>query len=355
MFVAIRTMIPLILIVFIFNGCGNDTNSTRVSVLENPIPVSVEEIKSRPFNIVFKTIGKVASSQMVPLYFSIPGTVDSIFVESGDKVKKNMALAGLEADQYEAQYQLARSAFEKAEKDLASTEELFNSNVVSQDRLDNVRVGYNNARASYVQARKAFSNTVLRAPFDGSVISRDLEIGAVVAPGAVPNAPFVIANMEDLKVIVSIPESDIGNIKPGQKVNMTFKTFPKRAFKGMVRKIGLATRSLSNSFDVEIEVMNTTGELRLGLVADVQIILEELAAAIVLPVDMVHESNSEAYIFTVDNNRAQKTPVRVIHVSGSDIVLENSMKSGTRLISRGYNDVMEGSLVEITADMIGAE
>lgn len=341
----IKKFTLFLILIFMITGCAGDKTKDKVEIKENAIPVSTENVVRTSFNITFQTIGKVASSQMVPLYFSVPGIVDSIYVDAGDRVNEGEPLARLENEQYEAQYMLALSAYEKSRKDLESTKELYESNIVSRDQLDNASVGYNNARANYITAKKAFENSVLKAPFTGSVISRNLEVGAVVSPGG-GNPLFVIGNMENLKVVVSVPESDIGMVNPGQSVNLVFKTFPGKKFKGTVKRISLATKTLSNSFDIEIDLKNRNGDLRLGLIADVEIILQRLNDVVVLPVDMIHESSGRNFIYTVENSRAVKIPVEIIHISGSKIVLKNTIPEGTKLIVKGHNDVMEGSLVE---------
>jgi len=345
----------LLLSALILTGCSKDQKPEKLEIKEILIPVAVEKLIYQPFDVILTTIGKVTSSQLVRLYFSVPGTVERIYVEQGDKLQKNMPLASLDSDQFEAQYLLAKSALVKAEKDLASTKELFKSNIVSEDQLDNVNVGYFNAKANYIQAEKAFNNTTLKAPFDGSIISRDLEIGAVVAPGAAMNPPFVLGNMEDLKILVSIAESDIGKIKTGQKVVLNFKTFPDREYIGSVLRIGLATKTLSNSFDVEIKVNNSKGDLRLGLIADVEIVIEEIKEAIVIPVDMLNELNNEMFIYTAVNGRATKTPVKIVFISGSNIVVEGNLPEGTLLITKGQHDVLEGSILTISNDKVPVE
>ncbi|NOZ03268.1 MAG: efflux RND transporter periplasmic adaptor subunit [FCB group bacterium] len=339
-----RTILVLITL-FVINGCGNRQNDAENKLKEVPVPVKVEPIVPKPFRVTYHTLGKTESVRQVNLFFEATGQVDSIFVDENDFVRKDQPLAKIRQEQYRANFIRARSAYEKAKKDLENADDLFRKNIISKDQRDQARLGYDNAHANFIQAKTALENTILSAPFSGRIIQRNVEVGDVIAPGAVTKPAFVIADMRKLKVVVSVPESEISKIREGQEVELEFKTFPERTFKGSVSRVSLATRSLSNTFDVEILIDNPNERLRLGLIADVNIILEKYERAMVLPIRLIHEEKDRQYVFLADGNRAKRVDIRILNISGSQVLVEGALSPGDSLITDGHHDVKDGTLI----------
>jgi membrane fusion protein (multidrug efflux system) len=330
-------------------GC-NDRQGETTTMVEVPVPVRVEPLELEPYCITYHTIGKIESAQQVNLFFEVPGQVDSLFVEEGDQVVTGQPLAKLEQESYRANFVRARSAFEKARRDLASAEELYRQNIVSKDQYEQARLGFDNAQAGFIQARTALENTVLTAPFPGRIIQRNLEVGEVVAPGVAAAPPFVLADLKRLKVVVSVPESDIGRIRAGLPVELTFKSYPDRVVRGTVHRVGLSTRPLSNTFAVEIAIEAPDEGLRLGLVAEVTIILQEFQQEVVLPLRLIHEEKGGKFVYIVRDDRVHRVPVEVVDISGSRVLVRGDLPPGTLLITAGHHDVREGTLVTMVKD-----
>ncbi|MCH8010948.1 MAG: efflux RND transporter periplasmic adaptor subunit [Candidatus Marinimicrobia bacterium] len=328
--------------------CGKPQKDTANNIIEEiPIPVSVDTLRLSSFQDSYRSIGRVGSEQQVILLFEVAGKVVRLFVEEGDFVKEGQALAEIASDQYNAQFIQAKSTYEKAKKDLKSSEELLKSNTISSDQFDQAILGHDRAYAAYIQVKTAFENTTLRAPFNGRIIQRNLNKGDFVSPGLAVNPPFVLADMEQLNVIVPVPESVVGKIKVGQVVNLKFKTFPDKVFNGTVHKIGLATKTFSNNFDVKVRIQNSTHELKLGLIADVEIVTKQYKEAIVLPLRLIHDENGQKYIYVKSGNRSRRIDIHILSMSGTKVVVSGDLSSGDILITHGHSHVKDGSLISV--------
>ena len=327
------------------SGCGGQTETEERP--ESSVPVAIDTVQYRPFQIDYHSIGRVVSENQVTLLFQSSGQVDSIWAHVGDYVVKDQKLASIETDIYATMYTQAKSMFEKSKRDLESSRSLFQSNVISADQYEMARIGLDNARAGYTQAKNAMDNTNLRAPFSGWIVVKNLNIGDLVAPGAAMQPPYVLADMDQLKIIIPVPEARIGQIQTGQKARVKFKTFPDRTFTGKVLRVGMAPKDFSNNYDVEVRLTGDVRGLKLGLVADVRIVLEHFEAALVVPLHLIQDDGVSQFIFIEEAGRAVRREVEIRALAGSEVFIRADVMPGDVLIVKGHNDVKDGTLLDI--------
>jgi len=327
------------------SNCGGEAEVKEVA--ETTVPVAVDTVRYQPFQLDFHSIGRVVSENQVNLLFQSAGQVDSIWANVGDYVYRDQRLASIETDVYSTMYTQARSMYEKAQRDLESSKSLFNSNVISSDQFEMARIGLDNARAAYTQAKNSLENTILRAPFSGWIVAENLNIGDLVSPGGAMQPPMVLADMNRLKIIVPVPEARIGQIRNGQFAQIKFKTFPDREFEGAVLRIGMAPKSMSNNYDVEVRMSGNMSGMKLGLVGDVRIIQEYYEEALVLPLNLIQDDGEQQFVFLEEAGRAVQKEINIRALSGSQVFVDGEIGAGDVIIVRGHNDVKDGVLLDI--------
>ncbi len=341
-----KKYIPLLFLLII--SCSKDTRQPLESTPKIPeIPIAIEQLEPSSFIEALNVIGKTDALRRGNLIFEVPGKVEEIFVEENDFVKAGEPLAKINQEQYDAAFKLAETAVNKARNDYASALSLYESNVIAKEQLDGARLGLDQAESSYIKAREALNNTVLKAPFDGYVISRNLEIGDVVSPAAAMAPPFTVADMSQIKIIVSIPESRIGFIHKSQPVEVAIKSLPNHLFKGYVYRVGLATDQFTNSYDVEIHLENSDQLIKLGMVADVKIILNVWDGVKVIPLTLVHEDKDGKFIYIASNGKAVRKPITITAFNGVSALITGDVSFGDTLITQGHHDVRDGSPIKV--------
>jgi membrane fusion protein (multidrug efflux system) len=342
----VRILSASLLATVLIISCGGAKDQST-STTETAIPVALKPIVFESFEINYHSIGRVVSENQTNLLFQSAGQIDSVWVQVGERVRKDQPLAKIKTDVSQTMYAQARSMYDKAKRDLESSKSLFESKVISSDQYEMARIGVDNARAAYTQARNSLDNAVLKAPFDGYIVAKNLNVGDLVSPGGAMQPPFILADMNRLKVIVPVPEARIGQIVPGQTARVSFKTFPDRKFEGTVIRIGMAPKDFSNNYDVEIRLRGNLSGLKLGLVADVYVVIEEYEDALVLPLNVIQDDGKEKFVFVEGEGRAQRKVVQVDGLAGSRVLVSADIKEGDRLIIKGYSDVNQGTLLDI--------
>ncbi|MEW5770572.1 MAG: efflux RND transporter periplasmic adaptor subunit [Pseudomonadota bacterium] len=208
----------------------------------------------------------------------------------------------------------ARAALQEAERNLKRKQELVAQGFLSPAELDSVQTTTETAReqarltASEIQAAQAqvgnalavvrqrqallqqarleLARTVIQAPVDGVVVSRNVDAGQTVAASFQAPVLFVIAqDLKEMEVNIAVDEADVGRVREGQKVRFTVDAFPGERFAGQVTQIRKAPQTTSNvvTFSVMARVKNPDLKLLPGMTASAKILTEERQAVLKVP------------------------------------------------------------------------
>jgi HlyD family secretion protein len=209
--------------------------------------------------------------------------------------------------QAEADLEAARSSLNRArvalantQRDLARTKELVERKFTSPAELDRVQSTYDLAAAevrtaqAVVQQREAqvataridLGRTEIRAPVDGVVIKRSVDVGQTVAASLQAPELFIIAkDLRDMQVDTSIDEADVGRIRIGQRASFTVDAFPGRTFNGEVKSVRKAPQNVQNvvTYIAIVSANNERGELLPGMTANVRVVTDTRESVLKVP------------------------------------------------------------------------
>ena len=250
--------------------------------------------------------GTIKPINTIQVGTQVSGTVAAIYVDYNSQVKEGQLLAELDpslfqanVDQSNAKLNNAQATLAKAQANLAYKknnyqryEHLYAKNYVSKDDVELARSNYLSAKADVAAAQAEVSAssaslnnnlTNLRyskivSPVDGTVISRDIDVGQTVAASF--NTPTLFEVAQDLtkmQIETSVSEADIGRIKVGQRVEYTLDGYQDKVFEGTVTQVRLASTTTNNvvTYTVIVSVDNSEGLVIPGMSANVSIITGE--------------------------------------------------------------------------------
>ncbi len=198
--------------------------------------------------------GTVNPVEQVEVGSQVSGTVARLGADYNARVKRGQVLLQIEPSSFRARELQAEANVAKAEagaldgkRALDRSKELLPQNYISQADVDAAEATYAQRLADLKQARAALevaqvdlANTTIRAPIDGVVISRSVDLGQTVAASLQAPRLFVIANdLSRMQVETRISEADIGRIAPGQRADFTVDAFPDVPFEGEVNQVRL--------------------------------------------------------------------------------------------------------------------
>ncbi len=249
------------------------------------------------------------------LYARTNGYVREWKKDIGDKVHKGDVLAIIdtpEVDQDLAQAQAAQGQI-KARLNLAETsltrwEGLRQRDAVSQQELDERRAALQQAQADFAASKAQVKRLKqlhdfarITAPFDGVVVRRNVEVGALVAAGSATNTRelFYLTQTDELRLTVAVPQAYASDVKVGKEVNVKLLERPNAPFKGKIARVSGGVDIATRSVQVEIALANDEGKLLPGAYVEVGLPLSGAAKVLLLPANTLQFRQDGARVAVV--------------------------------------------------------
>jgi HlyD family secretion protein len=282
------------------------------------------------------------------------GLLQSLLVNEGDVVVQGQLLARMDPgdfrdrlDELEALRLQAQADYDARLTDYQRRRTLFARGAISAADLDDFKARYLTSKAGLSAAQERIEQRsvegdelLIRAPFAGVVTERFAEPGAFVTPTTTASATAgatsssIVELSEGLEVAAKVPESDIGRIRVGQKAMVRVDAFPDQRFEARVREIAPRAIKTDNvtSFEVELDLMDATPDLRIGMTVDVDFQTGRTPASTLVPtVAIVTENGKPGVLLVDDNNQPRFQAVELGSSSGSQTAIVNGLQSGTRV------------------------
>jgi HlyD family secretion protein len=254
-------------------------------------------------DIRVEAAGQVEPIRVVEVKSKASGEVTTLRVDTGDEVERGDLLATIDPRdvrnalaQAEADLEVARARLQIAESQFARSEELRRANVVTQQEYEQTTLDVANSRAQLIKAqvntelaRERMGDVEIRAPLTGTVISKTVEAGQIIASasGNVSGGTTLImmADLREMQVRTLVDETDMGKVQAGQVARVRVEAYPTRSFMGTVMKIEPQAVIEQNvtMFAVLVRLDNREGLLKPRMNAEVQIEVAQRADVVLVP------------------------------------------------------------------------
>jgi len=250
--------------------------------------------------IIVTATGTLNPLKTVLVGTQVSGTIAKLFADYNSQVKKGQVIAVLDtvylaAAVTDAGANLERTKIlmDQAKRDFDRTNKLFKAGSIAQIDYEQDLANYESAQSNYISAKAQFKRTkinldyaTIKAPIDGVIISRNIDIGQTVAASFSTPTLFNIANdLTKMQVEANVDEADIGGVKQGQIASFTVDAFPVDTFAGTVRQIRLLPTTTNSvvKYTVIIEVENKSLKLLPGMTANISIVVDERKDVLMVP------------------------------------------------------------------------
>lgn len=241
---------------------------------------------------VVTATGEIQPLNTINVGSQVSGTIEEIFVDYNSQVKKGDVLLKIEPSVLQASVDEAKASLVSAEsqRDYAKSEYernkiLYEDGFIARAELEQSQTTYEQAEQSVNRMKSQYDRAVtnlgyatITSPVDGTVISRQVDVGQTVAASFQTPDLFAIAeDLSKMQIETAVSEADIGMIQEGQKVTFTVDAYPTQTFEGEVRQIRLSPTITSNVvvYTVVIDVDNSDLRLKPGMTAFVTILISE--------------------------------------------------------------------------------
>ncbi|GAB6137708.1 efflux RND transporter periplasmic adaptor subunit [Halanaerobaculum tunisiense] len=373
------------------------------------IPVATRTLTRQDFNKQLPVTGTLEGTVEINIPVEIAAKVDQLLVEEGTQVKKGTVIARLEdeqleanlkqaeanleiakaewkkteagarpeeIDKVEAQLKQAEANYEQAQteykrnqqlyQDGAITEQKFDtvkrnlavaeSNVtIAQENLDLINQGareedrkivkekYNRAVAQVEAIKEQLADTVITAPRAGVISNLFLEEGEL----ANPNQPLAyLIQQQPLILEADVSSKDLNKLSIGQKVSLAVNSYPQQKFRGESSRIADRVDHQSRTVTLEIAVDNSEQQLKSGMFAEGNLILEEFDNALIIDQDLLRGENNNL-VYLVQTEQVEKREVEVEKIDEDHYLVQSGLDAGDEVITSNFSRISTGDRVYV--------
>jgi RND family efflux transporter MFP subunit len=321
---------------------------------------------------VLTASGYVVAQRKAAVASKGTGRLVYLGVVEGDRVKKNHIIARLEdsdvrasLEQAKANLRLNEADLKDAQQSLARQKSLLDKGLANQAeydgadaRLQRVIASIEMAKAMLTSAEVSLENTLIRAPFDGTVLAKNADIGEMVVPMAASvgskSAVVTIADMTSLQVEADVSESNIQNVKPDQPCEITLDAYPELRYQGYVAKIVPTADRAKATVMVKVAFKSYDNRVLPEMGAKVLYLTKASDAAasgekphLTLPASAIVERAGKKIAFRVIDNKASSVTISVGRAMGTFIEITDGLTSGEKVIDKVDASINDGTKVKV--------
>jgi RND family efflux transporter MFP subunit len=394
----------IVLLLLFAAGCSNSSANSAAASASKPIPAHIYTVAEETTQRHVQAVGSLFALEESTLSAEVDGIVSRVLVDIGDTVSEGQPL--IELDKRELQLEVDRqqglvrqvraqlgigpddqppsdaktmASVQHAQADLFDAErkynrakELFKDTLISQQQLDEAASRYQSTKATFdlsLQevdrlkallisseaserlAEKKLSDATIRAPFPGSIKTRDVHPGEYLK---VQSAVMVLVRTDQLRARLAVPERWAGWIKDGAMVDLHVEAFPGETFQGRVTRINPAVSQDSRTFEAEALLDNKSNRLKPGFFVQASLPSEKEEKAIFVPEPAVNYRYGVYKVFLVNGDQVSERQIRPAgqtqDARGRRFEVAEGLKPGDRVAAAVSGDLHDGDKVQGQAD-----
>jgi RND family efflux transporter MFP subunit len=329
-------------------GCQGEATSEEPAAT----PVRVAAATTGPAAPSIRTNGLLANKDEIRLAFKVGGVIRRLAVSEGEHVRKGQRLAEIEQTEVNAQVEQARQAHEKAKRDAARGERLYEDKVISLEQLQDLRTQSAMTEAGLNSAEFNSNYAAIVAPRDGTVLRRLAEERELVSAGT----PVLVLGAHDKGFIVrtGLADREIVQVRLGDTAQVRLDALPDATLSGKVTEVASAADAASGMFRIEVTLDTTNLPLKSGLVAKLTVVPSSASAGsrVYVPIGAIVEGDGRtARLFVLDKDHARRRDVEVAFIEGDNVALSSGVEAGEQVITDGAQYLEDGEQVAIAAPL----
>ncbi len=324
-----------------------------------PEAVSSARVERGEWEAARGAIGTLVAERGVTLAAELPGTVREIAFESGSFVRKGTVLVRLDTSTEQAQLAAAQADAALARVSVERARTLRRNDSNSPADLDAAEARAKQASANVAALEATIAKKTLRAPFDGRISIRQVELGQVVAPGT------PIASLQSVSPILAefwLPQQALADVRAGEKVRVRTDAFPGASWDGQITTVNTEVDVSTRNVRVRATLPNPEGRLRPGMFANVEVLSSEKRPVLMIPATAVMYAPYGDSVFAIEQKKDDKTGreqlvarqkfVRLGDRRGDFVAVVSGLDAGERVVASGAFKLRNGMAIAVN-DAVG--
>lgn len=307
-------------------------------------PVQVARVYLGTVSTVVDTVGSLQADESVIIRSEATGRVTGIHFTEGRRVVQGDLLVTIDPAEYLAQRDQVAATVTLNQLNFDRAKQLFEDHVISPQAFDEIGAKLHESQANLAFVQERLNKTSIRAPFAGCIGFRRISPGDYVQPGQ------EIVNLERIdpvKVDFRVSEVFLSRTMLGQTVTVRLDAYPDKSFTGRIYAIDPLLDEANRTIKLRARIANPVNELRPGMFAHVNLILDQRANAILIPEQAVVPMGEETFVYRIADGKAILAKVVTGQRRPGEVEIVKGLGPGDTVVTDGQMRLRDGSPVTI--------
>ena len=284
--------------------------------------------------------GALSAVNNVDISSKITGRIVEVLVQENQHVNAGDVLVRLDDTALMATMRQMKAKLDNAEANYNRYQKLVESGAISRSEFDNVYADYLVAKTNYEKAASDVQDTVITTPIDGYIIGEPTPVGQTISSGiSEPQVIMSVATLDDMQIEAMVDESDIGQVKVGQKVNFAVDAYPNETFTGKVRLISRKAETSNNViyYKVYVDVDDSKGKLLPTMTARADFVIASAEDVLMVPLNCIYVEGKRRFVkvYNTKTKESRDVDVKLGLSNDSEIVVKtDALQPGEVLLVR---------------------
>src|SRR5437660_10954337 len=321
-----------------------------------PTSVNIATAKSETIPNLLTAVGDLAAVHQVNVTSDVNGRITDIMFTAGASVKEGTPLIQLFDDPEQGDLANFKAQQRVAQLSLDRAKQLAERQLGPQATVDSAQAASDQATAGIAKTQAIISQKLVRAPFDGELGVRKVEVGQFLTAGT---QIVSLTDLSELYANFTVPEKDSGNLKVGQIVRILVDAYPGRSFEGKITAIEPQISTDTRNIRVQATIANPDHILKPGMFATTTVVLPDKPPVITVPETAVDYTLYGDSVFLItekkeDDGKTGLTAVRTFVRTGNRVggraEILSGVKPGDRVVAVGQLKLQSGAAVAVSTD-----
>ncbi|WP_028585039.1 efflux RND transporter periplasmic adaptor subunit [Desulfogranum mediterraneum] len=288
--------------------------------------------------------GSIEAWTKLDLLAKVSGSITEVLVEEGQAVAEGEVLARIEMADYRIALDAARASYTLAKSEFERNQAMLKKKVIPSANLETSEMKYLKAKTELERARLQLSRCTITAPMASVVRRIDAKVGAYLSVGD-PLAQLL--QIDRVKAVVGIPESDVAAVSRVREVGLTIQALEDRELVGQAYFLSPSPETTAYLYRFELALDNRDHQILPGMFLRARIVKREIPDALMVPLYSIISHGDQQFVYLVEGDQVRRQPVVLGIISGWQIQVREGLKAGDRLVIEGHREVEEGQQVKI--------
>ncbi|MEO0444228.1 MAG: efflux RND transporter periplasmic adaptor subunit [Pseudomonadota bacterium] len=322
-----------------------------------PLAISSAEVKAAEWENTLSAIGSLEAANGLVITADLSGRVSRILFEAGSDVKAGDLLIEQDTSTEKAQLRSATASVALARNNLERIDELYQKQVASKSEFDDAQTSYQSALADADNIRASIEKKSIRAPFDGSLGIRLVNLGQTINAGD-PVVSLQATNQ--MFVNFFLPQQHFSRVDVDLPVRLVSDAVPGKVFQGKINAIDPEIDNSTRSIRLQAIFANPDNELLPGMFGSIDVVLPERSSVLMVPVTAIQYATFGDSVFVIESQpsegpdaagqetlQVRQQFVKTGETRGDFVAVEKGLSAGERVVSAGAFKLRTGATVII--------